>query len=127
MRGSFFQNHIIIKGVVDSLYDSGDHCFGIVYLKHFKSNVKEFNPFQKMFFLMQFKGNECEIYSWACLHDIQKRRFCYFRFRQKYVKIISRNTTYNAEGNLRFIGGKVFEVKRKTKLLFKDNFNRNMP
>ncbi|WP_407534689.1 hypothetical protein [Elizabethkingia miricola] len=123
----FFQNHITIKGVVDSLYDSGDHCFGIIYLKHFKSNVKKFNPFQKDVFPYAIQGNECEIYSWTCLHDIQKGDSVILDSDKKYVKIISRNRTYNAEGNLRFIGGKVFEVKRKTKLLFKDNFNRNMP
>ncbi|ODM52640.1 hypothetical protein [Elizabethkingia meningoseptica] len=123
----FFNNHIIIKGVVDSLYDSGDHCFGIIYLKHFKSNVEEFDPYQKNVFPYAIQGNKCEIYSWACLHDIQKGDSVILDSDKRYVKIIARDTTYNVEGSLRFIDGKVFEVKRNTKLLFKDNFNRNMP
>lgn len=113
-----FQNNIIIKGIIDDISDSGNHCFNIIYLKDFVSTTHYFNPFKKDIFPYAIQRENCEIYSWACVHDAEHGDSIIIDSNKRSILIIKKDTVNNIEGNLTFVNRELNYIKENSKLKF---------
>lgn len=114
----FFQNNILINGRVSGISDSGNHCFGIIYLKDFVSNVKGFNPYKTDIFPYAIKNNEAEIYSWTCLYNVEAGDSIIINSNNRSILVIKKNSSEKIEGNLRFVNEEKDYIKENSKLKF---------
>jgi hypothetical protein len=113
-----FQNHLVIKGVIDDISDSGNHCFNIIYLKNFISTAGYFNPYQENMFPYAIKGGNCEIYSRACVYNAEKGDSLIMDSDKRSLVIIKRDTADNIKGNLTFVSEEINYIREYSKLKF---------
>lgn len=114
----FFQNNILINGVVSGKSDSGNHCFGIVYLKDFVSNVNEFNPYNKDIFPYAIKNGDAEIYSWTCLYNVEAGDSIIINSNDRSILVIKKDSNEKIEGNLRFVNSEKNYIQENSQLKF---------
>ncbi|WBX98897.1 hypothetical protein [Chryseobacterium gambrini] len=113
-----FQNNIVIKGIIDDISDSGNHCFNIIYLKSFKSTANYFNPFRKNTYPYSINGRNCEIYSWACVHDVERGDSIIIDSNKRSFLIIKKDTVNNLRSSLSFVDRELNYIKEHSKLKF---------
>jgi hypothetical protein len=115
-----FQNNLVIKGIIDEISNSGNHCFNILYLKKFTGTLPYFNPYRnkKDIFPYAIKNGNCEIYSWACVYDAKPGDSIIIDSNKRSVMIITKDTLNNVRGNLTFVGGELGYIKEHSKLKF---------
>lgn len=114
----FFHNNILINGKVGGVNDSGNHYFGIIYLKDFVSNVKEFNPYKKDIFPYAIKNNEAEIYSWTCLYDVEEGDSIIVNSNDRSILVIKKDLREKKEGDLKFVNDEKDYIQQNSKLKF---------
>jgi hypothetical protein len=103
---------------VGGVSDSGNHCFGIIYLKDFVSNVKEFNPYKKDIFPYAIKNNEAEIYSWMCLYDVKEGDSIIVNSNDRSILVIKKDLREKKEGDLKFVNDEKDYIQQNSKLKF---------
>lgn len=115
---TFFQNNILINGVVSGKSDSGNHCFGIIYLKDFVSSVQYFNPYKIDVFPYAIKNGDAEIYSWTCLYDVEAGDSIIINSNDRSILVIKKDSNKKIEGNLRFVDSEKKYVQENSQLKF---------
>lgn len=115
------KNNFKMEGIVDSFYVSNNHCFAVIYLNVFQSNVKYFNPKKENnYFPYAINDGKAEIYTQVCASqiDVGDSVLIDSNYRTVYFKTKSIG---NHQGEINFVQGDIGYIKEKSKL-FPENF-----
>ena len=67
INDKLLKNNLEIKGVIDSIHISKNHCFAIFYVKNIETNTKTFNQkLNRKYFPYAIKNGKSEIYAHVC-------------------------------------------------------------
>ena len=70
------KNDFVLKGIVDDVFFSNNHCFSVIHLTDFTSNFKYFNPKKdNIYFPYAIEGKRAEVYTNVCSTQIDSGRF----------------------------------------------------
>jgi len=115
------KNDFVLKGTVDYIDFSNNHCFSVIHLKDFKCNIQVFNPKQgEKYFPYAVNYGDAEVYVNVCSTFIDSGDSVIVDS-NKRTAFFKTKSSGNHQGDITFVQGEISFIRKKSKL-FIENF-----
>ena len=115
------KNNFVLKGTVDYVDFSNNHCFSVIHIKNFKSTVQVFNPKKgENYFPYAVEWGNAEVYVNVCSTFIDSGDSVIVDS-NKRTAFFKTKSVGNHQSDIKFVQGELSFIRKKS-MVFNENF-----